>query len=49
MELAIDKCSTLRIRGKEKEFQFAGKPLKTDSEVKDLGITVGKIFHAQFL
>ena len=41
MELAIDKCSALKIRGTEKEFHLAGKPLKTDSEVKDLGITVG--------
>ena len=40
MELAIDDCSTLKIRGTEKEFNLVGKPLKTDSEVKDLGRTV---------
>ena len=42
MELAIDKFSTLKIRGTEKEFHLAGKLLKTDNEVKDLGITVSK-------
>ena len=44
MELAIDKCSMLKNRGTEKEFHLAGKPLKTDSEVRDLAITVGKNF-----
>ena len=32
MELAIDKSSTLKIRGTKKEFHLAGKFLKTDSE-----------------
>ena len=34
--------STLKIRGTKKVFRLAGKPLKTDSEIKDLGIIVSK-------
>ena len=47
MELAIDKCSTLNIRGKEKDFHLAGKQLYTGTELKDLGKTVSKTFHGQ--
>ena len=42
VELAINKCSTLKVRGTEKKFHLAGKPLKTDSEIEDHGITVDK-------
>ena len=42
MQLAIDKCPTLKIRGTKKEFHLAEKPRTSYSEIKDLGLNVGK-------
>ena len=42
MELAIDKCLTLKRGGTHKEFHLSEKRLKTVSENKDFGITLSK-------
>ena len=42
MKLAIEDCSTLKVRGTGKELHLAWKPPATDNEVKDLAITVSE-------
>ena len=40
MALATDKCAKLTFRGKDTIFKFFGEPLKTEANVRDLGITL---------
>ena len=40
MALATDKCAKLTFRGKDIIFKLFGEPLKTEANVRDLGITL---------
>ena len=40
MALATDKCAKLTFRGKDTIFKLFGEPLKTEANVRDLGITL---------
>ena len=40
MALATDKCAKLTFRGKDTIFKLVGEPLKTEANVRDLGITL---------
>ena len=42
MELAVDKCAILNIRGPEKDFELLNQNLNPLQAVKDLGINVSK-------
>ena len=42
MELAVDKCAILNIRGPEKDFELLNQNLNSLQAVKDLGINVSK-------
>ena len=42
MELAVDKCAILNIRGPEKDFELWNQNLESLEAVKDLGINVSK-------
>ena len=42
MELAVDKCAILNIRGPEKDFELLNQNLNSLQAVKDLGINVRK-------
>ena len=40
MTLATDKCAKVTFRGKDIIFKLFGEPLKTEANVRDLGITL---------
>ena len=40
MALATDKCAKLTFRGKDTSFNLFGEPLKTEANIRDLGITL---------
>ena len=40
MAVATDKCAKLTFRGKDTIFKLSGEPLKTEANVRDLGITL---------
>ena len=40
MALAKDKCAKLTFQGKDTNFKLFGEPLKTETNVRDLGITL---------
>ena len=42
MELAVDKCAMLNIRGPEKDFELLNQNLNSLQAVKDLGRNVSK-------
>ena len=42
MELAVDKCAILNIRGPEKDFELLNQNLNSLQAVKDLGMNVRK-------